>query len=259
MSRQADKLDRRGLERVPGWLWALAGLLIFVIVWELVARLFVKDPLALVPPSTVARRTPGQLTDPSFWTDTRVSMVEYVQGMAIAICLGVGFGGIIGGLVYLRRMFEPLVTALYATPSLALAPLFIVALGIGQMSKVAIVAFVAGLPIAITTISGVAAVDTSFHDVTRVYRTTPIRKFFRVVIPAALPTIMAGIRIGAGRGVLGIVLGEFFGASAGLGYRILLASQSFDVAKLLVAVIALTLLALAVTNLVGLIERRYSS
>lgn len=259
MASRQDKLDLRGAERVPGWVWALAGVVVFLIMWELVARLLVKDPLALVPPSTVADRMPRELTDPSFWHDVRVSLLEYAYGMVIAISGGVVLGGVIGGVGYLRRMFEPLITALYATPSLALAPLFIVALGIGQLSKVAIVAFVAGLPIAITTIGGVAAVDSSFHDVTHVYRTPPLRKFLRVVIPAALPTVMSGIRIGAGRGVLGIVLGEFFGAQAGLGYRILLASQSFDVAKLLIAVIALTLLALAITNLVGLVERRYAS
>lgn len=259
MPRRRDRVDLRDVDRVPGWIWTLAGLILFLIAWDLVARLIVKNPLALVPITTVASRIPGEITDPTFWKDVQVSLAEYAYGMVIAISGGVVLGGLIGGVRYLRRMFEPLVTALYATPSLALAPLFIVALGIGQLSKVAIVAFVAGLPIAITTIGGVAAVDSSFHDVTHVYRTPPLRKFFGVVVPAAMPTIMSGIRIGAGRGVLGIVLGEFFGAQAGLGYRILLASQSFDVAKLLIAVITLTLLALAITNLVGIVERRYST
>jgi ABC-type nitrate/sulfonate/bicarbonate transport system permease component len=259
MLRTRRDPDVVGAARVPGAVWASLGLIVFLIVWEIVARFIVNDPLALVPPTALAERLPGELTDATFWNDVQVSLLEYVYGMVIAIGGGIALGGVIGGVWYLRRMFEPLVTALYATPSLALAPLFIVALGIGQLSKVAIIAFVAGLPIAISTIAGVAAVDSTFHDVSAVYRTPTLRKFFRVTVPASLPTIMAGVRIGAGRGVLGIVLGEFFGASAGLGFRILLASQSFDVARLLIAVIALALLALAVTNLVGLIERRYAS
>lgn len=256
--RRRTNPDLVGAQRIPGWLWATFGLIVFLIAWEIVARFVVNNPLALVPPSEVVTRLPDELTDPTFWNDVRVSLVEYVFGMVIAIAAGIGIGGIIGSVWYLRRMFEPLVTALYATPSLALAPLFIVALGIGQTSKVAIIAFVAGLPIAIATIAGVAAVDSMYHDVSRVYRTGPLRRFFRVTVPASLPTILSGVRIGAGRGVLGIVLGEFFGASAGLGYRILLASQSFDVAKLLISVTALALLAIAVTNLVGFIERRYA-
>ncbi|MCC7372377.1 MAG: ABC transporter permease [Chloroflexi bacterium] len=229
----------------------------FLLIWELVAR-WAANPLALVPPSLVAQKGVTLVGNGTLWQHIRVSLTEFLAGMGIAALLGVVGGAIIGSSARLRQASEPVLAAIYATPSVALAPLFVIWLGLGPASKIAVIAFVAYFPIVLAVIAGVATVERTYLEVAHVYGAPPLMRFTHVLLPAAMPAVLSGLRLGAGRGVLGVVLGEFFGSSAGLGYLILIATQSFDVATLLLCVSILASFAIAVNGLLANIERRFA-
>lgn len=253
---QRDRRNARAGGRLSG-LWGLSGVAGFLLLWEVVARV-AANPLALVPPTSVVQRGATMVAGGTLWNHVQISLSEYIVGMAIATAIGVVGGAVIGSSLRLRQALEPVLAAIYATPSVALAPLFIIWLGLGPASKIAVIAFVAFFPIVIATIAGVAAVDRSYLEVARVYGTPTLMRFTQVLLPAAIPSVISGLRLGAGRGLLGVVLGEFFGSTAGLGYLILVATQSFDVATLLLAVCILATLAIAINAALANIERRFT-
>jgi ABC-type nitrate/sulfonate/bicarbonate transport system permease component len=236
---------------------ALSGLAAFIVIWELVA-LIRNDPLVLVTPDRVLMTALQQFRDPNYWLDWRVSLNEYAIGMALAISIGVIGGAILGQVPLLKRAADPVLTAFYSTPTVALAPIFILWFGLDQLSKVMVVFYVAVLPITVITATGIANVDPTYLDVARVFRASRARRLFGVLLPAAMPSVISGIRIGSGVGLIGVILGEFFGSNSGLGYLILFATNRFDLALLLVGVISLASVGVAITALLTVLERRWA-
>ena len=236
---------------------ALSGLAVFVIVWEIVAKVR-DDPIVLVTPDRVLVTAIQQFHERSYWDDWRVSLSEYAIGMALAISTGVILGAILGQIPHLKRAADPVLTAFYSTPTVALAPIFILWFGLGQLSKVMVVFYVAVLPITVITATGIANVDPTYLDVARVFRTSRVRRLFTVLLPAAMPSVIGAIRIGSGVGLIGVILGEFFGSQAGLGYLVLFATNRFDLALLLVGVISLASVGIVITALLSVVERRWS-
>ncbi len=236
---------------------AVSGLAAFLVVWEIIA-LIRNNPIVLVTPDRVLATAWEQFHLASYWNDWRVSMTEYVIGMALAITTGILTGAILGQLPPLRRAADPVLTAFYSTPTVALAPIFILWFGLEMISKVMVVWYVAYLPIAVITATGIANVDPAYLDVAKVFRTSRIRTLLGVLMPAAMPSMISGIRIGSGVGLIGIILGEFFGSQAGLGYLVLYATNRFDLALLLVGVISLAVVGIAITAALTLLERAWS-
>lgn len=233
---------------------AISGLVVFVAIWEVIA-IIRNDPIVLVTPDRVFTTAIQQFHEQSYWFDWRVSMTEYVIGMALAITVGVVVGAVLGQIPFLKRAADPVLTAFYSTPTVALAPIFILWFGLGQFSKVMVVFYVAVLPITVITATGITNVDPTYLDVARIFKTSRIRTLFSVLLPAAMPSVISGMRIGSGVGLIGVILGEFFGSQAGLGYLILVATNQFDLALLLVGVISLALVGVAVTAGLTILER----
>ena len=233
----------------------VVGVLAFLVLWTIVA--WVKhDKLFLVSPIDVGRSFIKAAKTSGYWHDWQISMTEYLGGMMFAAVIGIAFGVVLGLVPWLRKAFDPLLAAGTATPSVALAPLFILWFGTGLSAKIAIVWFVAWWPIIVGTLTGIANVDPAHREVARAFRASRMRTILTVLIPAALPAVVGGLRVGAGIGLVGVIIGEFFGSSAGLGFEILNATNSFNLPGLLLGVVSLAIVGIVVTTLLRSLETR---
>lgn len=177
-------------------------------------------------------------------------------GLVIAIVVGSVFGLLLGNFRLFEAAFGLYVTAGYSTPLIALIPLFILWFGLGDAVKITIVATLAVFPVMINSWAGVRSVPANLREVADVFDATSLQTFRKIVLPAALPFVVTGVRLAVGRGVIAIVLAEFFTAMSGLGALILAAGNRFDTAELLAAVLVLLLFGTCLDAAIRLIERR---
>ena len=168
-----------------------------------------------------------------------VSLNEFIWGFALAASIGILLGILIATNDVIRDFVDPWISALFSTPTVALAPLFILLFGIDAASKIAVVFLLAVFPIVINTTTGIKSTEKVYIEAARSFCASRRQIFTKVLIPSALPFVVAGLRLGIGRGLVGVVVGELFGARAGLGFLILTSSQLFDTAGLWVGVFIL--------------------
>ena len=147
----------------------------------------------------------------------QISAIEFALGYVIASVLGVIIGFAMAESPTAKRALQPWISGLYATPTIALAPLFILWLGIGIWSKVLVVIFLVLFPVTINTEAGLRTTSERLIEMLRSFGATPRQIFFKVSLPSAVPFILAGLKLGIGRGLIGVVVAELFGSRAGLG------------------------------------------
>jgi ABC-type nitrate/sulfonate/bicarbonate transport system permease component len=244
----------------PRWsgapLRGLVTLLVAGLAWEVAARTVLTNRLVFVPLSAVAATLGALLTSGTLWQHARVSLLEFGLGFGLAVVVGIALGTALGTSRPLRDWLDPVLSALHATPIIALGPLFIVWLGIGIASKVAVVFLSAVFPVLISTAAGVVTVERGLLEVGYAYGASRRRIVTSILFPAALPAIVTGVRVGVSRGVVAVAAAELFGARAGLGFLILEAGQTFDTSTLFAAVIVLAAGGAALVELVKLLDRR---
>src|SRR4051812_48088324 len=252
---------RRGSERVrgarripPAFSYGLASILSGFLLWEAGAR-YLDNQFFLAPPSAVFRVLVELFRGP-IYPHLWVSFTEFALGLGLGAFVGIGLGILMALDARVRYVLDPWVAALYAMPSVALAPLFLLWLGVGVWSKVAVVFLVTSIPILVNSAVGIRGADARLLEAARAFGASNWQEVWFVRLPWAVPTIIAGLRLGVGRGLVGIVIGELFGARAGIGFLIFDASQRFDSATLLATVFILA--AVGVLSVYGLeaLERR---
>jgi ABC-type nitrate/sulfonate/bicarbonate transport system permease component len=187
-----------------------------------------------------------------------ISAVEFLVGLAFAIVAGLPLGLVMGRSKILNAMLDPFVTAFNATPRLVFLPLLMLWLGIGVWSKIMIVFIGAVFPLLINTYEGVKNVDRVLVNVVRSFGASEWQTMKVVVLPNSVPYIVAGLRLAIGRALLGVVVGEFFGATSGLGYMIAGAATNYKVDVVFVGVTIFMGLSLVLTHLVKRLESRLS-
>lgn len=222
----------------PGVMRWSASLFIAAALWEVIAR-GIDNTLFLAPLTAVVVRGLDLWGSGELQTHIWVSFIEFAGGFALSAIVGILFGVVMAASISVRGLCDPWVSMFYATPIIALGPLFILWLGIGVASKIAIVFLTAVFPILINTVAGLTTTDRNLLDVARSFGATGAQIYRKVRLPAALPFIIAGLRLGVARALVGVVVAELFGARAGLGFLILSAAQSFDTAGLFVGVLIL--------------------
>jgi NitT/TauT family transport system permease protein len=237
--------------RVRTLLSILAGLTL----WEIAGRL-TANPLFFVPPSEVAVAFWKLLQSGQLARDSWVSAQEFFIGFGLAVLAGIPLGILIATSRLASAYVEPWMNGLYATPTIALAPLFLLWFGIDIWSKVAVVFLSALFPIVINTATGIESTDRNVLEAARSFNASRNQVFRKVLIPSAIPFIVAGMRLGVGRGIVGVVVGELFAARAGLGFLIITASQVFDTAGLFVGVVVLAVAGIVSMELLKMLERR---
>ncbi len=253
---------RPGRARLPGILprgrgWrVLLSVLAVAGIWEVSTRTVFTNPLIIVPLSRVAERTAALAASGTLWRDIYTSLAEFALGFAIAAVVGITVGALMAVSDAVHDFLTVWVSALYATPTVAVAPIFIIWFGIGWESKIAVAALLAVFPIIINTEAGIRACDRHWLEVARSFQATGFQTFRMVLVPASLPFIIAGLRLAVGRALVGVVVAEFFGARSGLGLLILSSSQVFDTAALFMAVIILAGFGALMVSLLSTLERK---
>ena len=234
-----------------GLLSVLAGLLI----WELVSRYLVANSLFLAAPSQIFDAIVALAKTGELWRHMSVSAIEFALGYVIASVLGVIVGLAMAESPVMKRVLQPWISGLYATPTIALAPLFILWLGIGIWSKVLVVIFLVLFPVTINTEAGLRTTSERLIEMLRSFGASPRQIFFKVSLPSAMPFILAGLKLGIGRGLIGVVVAELFGSRAGLGRLIAQSADAFNMPELFAGVIVLAVAGIALTAGFGWLEK----
>jgi NitT/TauT family transport system permease protein len=247
---------RPALER--GVLWTLA-VAITMAIWELAARVIVKNDLFLPPFSKVVVAAWDLfVVQHSIYGDMWVSAQEAGIGYLLSLT-AVPLGLIIGASRRATIMVEPINSAMYALPHISLVPLAVVWFGLGQSSKVFIVFLTAFFLILINTIAGVSTVDRELRDVAIAFHVSRFRTFTTVILPGTVPFIFAGLQLGIGRALIGVVGAELFASNKGLGYLLGQYGNQFQTADLFVAIATFAVAGAALSAVVGIIGRRFDN
>jgi ABC-type nitrate/sulfonate/bicarbonate transport system permease component len=235
----------------------LVAVAVFLAMWEAAVRFGGVNPLFTSSPSRIAAAAYDLFAAGTIWGDLRVSAIEFFAGYGLAVAVGVPLGVLMGWYGRVNAVLDPFVSALYATPRIALLPLVMIWFGIGLMSKVAIVFLGAVFPILVNTITGVRTINPDFIKVARSFGSNDHQLFLKIALPSSVPLLLAGLRLGLGHGLVGIVVGEMFGATQGLGYLIAVAGARFQTDRVMVGIIIIALCGMAMTAVLRAIERRF--
>ncbi len=233
----------------------IRGTLTFIwlaIAWELVARYIVRDDRMLAPFSDVVRALIQLFVSGEIWKHLSVSGYEFVLGFVLASLAGIAVGLAMGTIRLVREYLDPWISGLYAAPLVALAPFYIMFFGVGISAKVALVFSVVFFPVVVNTFTGICSVEPGMIEVARSFNASRAQILFKVLIPFSLSYIVTGLRLGVGRGLTGVVVGEFFFANAGLGFLVALAGQTFNTPLLFAGVL---IFAVAGIALIGGLKR----
>jgi NitT/TauT family transport system permease protein len=245
-------LDRLRQSNIAGVLSVVGGLLF----WELVSRFLVANPLFLAAPSQIVMAIYALTLTGEMGRHIAISSVEFALGYVIAAVIGIGFGFGMANSVRFKQALQPWISGFYATPTIALAPLFILWLGIGIWSKVLVVIFLVLFPVTINTEAGLRTTSDRLIEMLKSFGASRSQIFFKVSLPSALPFILAGLKLGIGRGLIGVVVAELFGSRAGLGRLISQSAAAFNMAELFAAVNVLAVAGFVMTAGFGWIETR---
>ncbi len=240
------------LRPYAGLLSVSAGLLL----WEAVSRLLINNPLFLAAPSQIAVAIAQLAWSGELWKHLFVSAREFVIGYVIACVLGIALGMAMASSETRKAALQPWVSGLYATPTIALAPLFILWTGIGIWSKVLVVITLVIFPVAINTEAGLRTTSERLVEMLRSFGATPRQIFLKVSLPSAIPFMLAGLKLGIGRGLIGVVVGELFGSRAGLGQLITQSAEAFNMPDLFAGVVVLAVAGIALTACFSWLEKR---
>lgn len=238
----------------------LGAIAAFLTFWSLlsgaVMMLKLFNPIFLPGPWLVLGNVLDMAIRGQLWIHLAATLERVALGFGAGAVLGVGLGLAAGHLTPIRHIVEPLVELLRPIPPLAMLPMFIVWVGIGEISKVGFITYATFFPIFLTTITGVRQIDPILLRAAQSLGARGVGLFTRVILPAALPDILTGLRLGVALAFFVIVISEFIGAEHGLGYLINDGRNFFLVPQMLGAAVVLGLLGYAGNGLVRLLERR---
>lgn len=218
----------------------LYSVAIGILLWELVGRYVLTNGMLFAPFSEVLSVLWDMTVTGEIWLHIWVSATEFFLGFGLATLVGIAVGVLMGRFAIVRDYVDPWVSILYSSPLVALMPFYLLLFGVGLFSKVAIVFTVSIFPILLNTYVGMRSTDRTLLDVAQSFSCSNFQVFTKIEIPSALPFVITGVRLGLGRGLTGVVVGELFSSQAGVGYLIASAGQSFDAAKVLAGVLLFT-------------------
>jgi len=213
-----------------------AGLAI-VLVWEIVVRLFA--PPFVARPSGIAVALPAVVMSGAFWDNVGATLAAVFEGLAIAFASGTLVGLAMGRIRAVDRFFEIYVSGFFAMPMVAILPLISLWFGYTGAARLATVVFASFFSIVVNVADGARAVPVEFIEVSRAFRGSAVSRILDVILPASVPYLLAGLRLAAGRALIGAVVAEFFTAIPGLGYYIVFQARTFHHNEAFVAVMVL--------------------
>ena len=226
------------------------GSIVFLITaWQLVLTyIFPVNPFFFTTPSLIAAAFKEQLQSAKLWHDLAVSSQAFIWGFGAAVVIGIPIGLVMGWRRRVEYSLDPFLTALYASPLVALAPMFIIVFGVGVLGKAALVFLLAVFPFVFNTFAGVKSTDSLLINVIRSFGGREKDLYLKVILPSTLPYIVAGARLAIGRGLVGIIVGEFYAASEGIGFAITQAGDTYRLPDMFVGIIILSVVAVGLTE-----------
>ena len=235
---------------------SLASIVGGLLIWEGVSRFGVDNALFLAAPSQIVYAMWKLAVTGDLWRHIYISGAEFVIGYLIAAVLGIAVGLLMAESERAKRVLQPWISGIYATPTIALAPLFLLWLGIGIWSKVLVVVTLVIFTIIINTEVGLRTTSTRLIEMLKSFGATRSQIFWKVSLPSAMPFVLAGLKLGIGRGLIGVVVAELFGSRAGLGQLISASADSFNMPNLFAAVVVLASAGIAMTAGFSWLEKR---
>lgn len=256
--RRVSPPRRSFQKRHEALLWGGGAVLVTLAVWQACWSAGWISPLFFTGPSAVAKRFYEDLLHGRLLNDMGYSGLNFLLGFLIALVSGVVLGVLIGWYRRLELLCNPFLNSLYATPRIAMIPLILIWFGIGIWSKVFIVFLSAFFPILINTIGGVKAMDADLLRAARSFCASDRQIFTTLALPGAVPFIVTGIRQGVALGLIGVVVGEMFGGSEGIGFMVAYGGQTFETDTLFVGVVIIAAAGILLTSLAEKLERHFS-
>jgi NitT/TauT family transport system permease protein len=230
-------------------------------VWELAIAAEAIEPLIFSSPTRIGERIVSMLAGEIVYGRTIYDHIATTfQQIAIGYVLGASSGVLIGYLFgrvrFLRMIFEPIILALFSIPKIALAPLFVLVLGIGLWSKVGIVFIEVFFIVFFNTLKGVMDVNEEYVNIARIMGATRSQVLRSVVLPAALPSILMGLKMGVPFAIIGAILGEYIASNRGIGWYILYSSNSFDASGVWAGILFLVAISWLLSQVVNVVQAR---
>jgi len=246
------------LARAPGRLGGLVSTdtqarivcgLVILLLWELVVRAFA--PAYVAKPTTVVMAIPKVIVDPAFLDATGITLLACAQGLAISIVLGTALGLAMGRSILIDRSLRHYINGFNAVPMIIVLPLVSLWFGYTSGARLATIVFASIFSIIINTADGARSVPREYVEVARSFRSGRLRMLIDIVMPSSLPYFLAGLRLAAGRALIGAVVAEFFTAIGGVGYFILYNSRIFKHDEAFVGVLLLAAFGVGFEVVVG--------
>jgi NitT/TauT family transport system permease protein len=223
--------------------------------WELLLTyVFPLDPFFFTKPSLIAEAFREQVQGAKLWHDLAISSRAFLWGFSFAVIVGIPLGLIMGWRRRVEYALDPFLTGMYASPLVALAPLLIIVFGVGVLGKAALVFLLSVFPFVFNAFAGVKSTDTLLINVIRSFGGRERDLYLKVILPSTMPYIIAGARLAIGRALVGIIVGEFYAASEGIGFAISQAGDTYRLPDMFVGIIIISLIALVLTELMRKLE-----
>jgi NitT/TauT family transport system permease protein len=241
---------------ISRWL-GLFSIILGIFAWEYLVRLSGLPRFILPSPLDVWKRLVESLADGSLLYHTGVTLLEVMLGLLLGVTLATVLGYSLAKSRSLEKVLAPYLVASQAIPVVAIAPLLVIWLGHGIISKVIICALIVFFPVLVNTVVGVRAVSLALYDMMHSLRASRWQVMSKLEVPASLPVLLGGLRVGATLSVIGAIVGELVDAKAGLGFLLKVGDFQYDTSMVFVAVIMLVALALSLYGIVTLLEKKF--
>lgn len=220
-----------------------------VALWEFTLTYVITyNPFFFTIPSHIGAAAKELLLGDRLWRDLAVSSHAFLWGFSTAVIVGIPIGAVMGWRRRVEYTLDPFLTGLYASPLVALAPLIILVFGVGLTSKAVLIFLLSVFPFIFNTFSGVKSTDQLLVNVVRSFGGKERHLYFKVILPSTLPYLVAGARLAIGRGIVGVIVGEFFASSEGIGFAIAQFGDTYRLPEMFVGIIILSLIAVALTE-----------
>lgn len=244
-------------ERLRRYFWALVVLAALLTAWEVSVDRGLMDPLFASSPSEIVRQAFNMyLVTGEIYRHLLVSAQEVALGLGLAIAIGIPVGLLVGCSRTAAFLLEPYLAALNSTPVVALLPVIVLWAGVGLWSKVLLILLGCIFGIIWNTQAGVMNADPRLLEMARAFTASQFKIFTRVILPESLPFILAGLRTGVGRALIMVFVAEMYSASEGIGFLVVRAGTTFEVGRLFVGVLTLTLSGVLITHALRILEER---
>ena len=227
-----------------------------LILWEALTRLLLENELLIPPPSSVIRSLWRMSLSGDLNRHLLATLFEFASGFSTACIVGIVLGYLMGRYRWFDELMDPWIATLYSIPVIAFVPLIIIWFGIGLFSKIIVVFKITAVAIMLNTAAGIKNIDPVWLELSRSMRLSPWETTTKIRLPAALPYIITGMRLGVGRAMLGVIVAELMAANAGLGFLLRDASETWDSPKLFVTVVLLAAMGMGSFTLIKKGEQR---